>query len=247
MNIPGRFEFGRATEQLEPVDPSQEASFCPDTIVHPGMPDGGRNLDEYEAYLLFDRADLEGERVLDLGCGPELKFARQLQEAGIVAHVVSLSPDFVSPQHGHKARTLHDGPALAAIGEQLPFRDNSFDYVFGLFSHAHSLDPLRLVREVARVLDYGGIGKLSPDSADICSEAPLASVIRQQGDMQQYFADQGVQFTAEGLPDGLFYHRAWVEGFKVEVGSQAMVLKKWFLAAPAPTDKACVDVVPQRC
>ena len=74
--------------------PSFESEFIKGTIEHRRQPSGGRGIATYEKQLMFDRKDLEGKKILDLGAGPEVKFAKELGESGINAEVISLSPDF---------------------------------------------------------------------------------------------------------------------------------------------------------
>src|SRR3989344_8471340 len=87
-----------------------------------------------EAYMFglnipsFD--DFKGKRVLDLGAGAHLQFARGLEKAGINADVVSLSPAFADKywREAMKGRKESD-MLVAAMGEQLPFADESFDRI----------------------------------------------------------------------------------------------------------------------
>lgn len=46
---------------------------------------------------------------------------------------------------------------VMGVGEQLPFRDNSFDAVFSLAVLEHVRDPFACAREIARVLKPGGV------------------------------------------------------------------------------------------
>ena len=49
-----------------------------------------------------------------------------------------------------------DEPDVLGIGEALPFRDESFDFVFTLSVVPHTAHPLVVMREVHRVLRPGG-------------------------------------------------------------------------------------------
>ena len=51
----------------------------------------------------------------------------------------------------------HNAPTVAAIGEQLPFADNSFEIVLSDNVIDHARDPLRIVDEIVRVLKPGGV------------------------------------------------------------------------------------------
>jgi SAM-dependent methyltransferase len=51
----------------------------------------------------------------------------------------------------------HNAPTAAAIGEQLPFADNSFDVVLSDNVIDHARGPLKIVDEIIRVLKPGGV------------------------------------------------------------------------------------------
>ncbi len=52
----------------------------PGTIQHEMMPKGGRGLRDYEEVLMVDRSTFNNKVILDLGAGPELKFATDLRK-----------------------------------------------------------------------------------------------------------------------------------------------------------------------
>jgi SAM-dependent methyltransferase len=117
-------------------------------------PEGHGPLIRYEhlhRYALACRA-VAGRSVLDLGCGSGYG-SRLLRAAG--ARVVSVDLDRLA---------AHCPPSARARGEQLPFRDRSFDAVVCFETLEHLADPGALVREVARVLERDGFALLStPD------------------------------------------------------------------------------------
>ena len=51
----------------------------------------------------------------------------------------------------------HNAPTSAAIGEQLPFADNSFEIVLSDNVIDHARDPLKIINEIVRVLKPGGV------------------------------------------------------------------------------------------
>jgi len=144
----------------------EHLAWSRDTIQHSRMPKGGRELETYERILGFNRKELENLRILDLGCGPELKFSEGLKAAGINADAVSLSPDFSAEEHAKRAKTVNpDSRLVAAIGQELPFKDNTFDRVMGLSVHDHLPSPeafSKVVLEVIRVLKDKGIAYFGP-------------------------------------------------------------------------------------
>jgi SAM-dependent methyltransferase len=82
--------------------------------------------------------DLRGS-VLDVGCGPQARpsYAGAERFVGI------------DPLRGERQR---DFDFVQGIGEYLPFREGTFDQVLFATSLDHLLDPVRALREAARVL-----------------------------------------------------------------------------------------------
>jgi SAM-dependent methyltransferase len=89
---------------------------------------------------------LDGARVLDLGCGPGY-YSRELARAG--AHVVSLDSE---------AASLGEGLRRAVVGDArvLPLADASIDGVFSSNVLEHVADPDAFFSEIERVLRPGG-------------------------------------------------------------------------------------------
>ncbi|MFA5926528.1 MAG: class I SAM-dependent methyltransferase [Parcubacteria group bacterium] len=136
------------------------------TIEHPLMPEGGRSLDDYEEILGFQRQDLEGMRVLDLGCGPEIKLARGLKNSKINADVVSLSPDFSIEDHRLLVKRFNqEYDMVAGIGQNIPFKDNRFDRVLCLNTYDHLPSKkafVETVLEILRILRDDGVALFGP-------------------------------------------------------------------------------------
>ncbi len=101
-------------------------------------------------------------RVLDLGCGRggvmEL-FWREVRLA------IGLDPDYGSLA-GHRTRTWSSSdlsglarvgmPLVCALGDALPFPDESFDLVIALWVLEHLAQPGRVLGDIHRVLVPGG-------------------------------------------------------------------------------------------
>jgi SAM-dependent methyltransferase len=81
--------------------------------------------------------------VLDVGCGPQARpsYAGADRFVGI------------DPLRGETRREFD---FVQGIGEYLPFGDHSFDHVLFATSLDHLLDPVRALRDAARVLKPGG-------------------------------------------------------------------------------------------
>jgi len=130
------------------------------------QPDGGRDLAMYEEQLGFTREQLLGKRVLDLGAGPEAKLARQLAAECITSLVTSFSPDYSTKNHraqvkatgGERPKEAYAEWLVSGKGQELPFRDDSFDVVLGLHvaEHVSVADSVRILGEINRVTTPGG-------------------------------------------------------------------------------------------
>ncbi len=112
--------------------------------MRPGWESSG---DQVEAMVRsYVRPD---SRVLDLGCGRggvvELFWRDVKLAAGIDPDVPSLT--------GHRAQGM---PILRGVGEHLPFAAGSFDLVVSVWVLEHLKEPLKVFREVRRVLRPGG-------------------------------------------------------------------------------------------
>ena len=143
-----------------------DSGYNEDSIEHPRQPPGGRGLNLYEAILGFNRTQLMGKEVLDLGAGPEVKLAKQLAESGVNANVTEFSPDFFSLEHAAKARkSFPEARMITGLGEDLPFATGSFDVILVLHVLDHlstSENFLRLIREISRTLRGNGQAHIGP-------------------------------------------------------------------------------------
>ena len=134
--------------------------------VSDSVPWEGREAAEYIKQLNIRPEDLEGKRVLDLGAGRDLNFARNLPEEGIHAEVVSLSPAF-SFLHPYIARDGAEAGKLAVAGmaEELPFKENTFDTVVMFYVTLHIDTDERMaasLNEAVRVLKPEGVVYIGP-------------------------------------------------------------------------------------
>lgn len=101
---------------------------------------------------------LKGRRILDLGCGlgdAAVYFAMQ----GAQVTAVDISPEMIKVVRRLAAREKVSGrvKAMRAVGEKLPFKTGSFDFVYGN-GVLHHLDCGVSGPEIARVLKKGGKG-----------------------------------------------------------------------------------------
>ena len=134
--------------------------------IKDSVPWEGREASAYIHQLGISPEHLEGKRVLDLGAGRDLNFARGLPEENIHAEVVSLSPAF-SFLHPYIARDGAEAGKLAVAGmaEELPFKENTFDtaVMFYVTMHIDSDERMKAcITEIVRVLKPEGVAYIGP-------------------------------------------------------------------------------------
>jgi SAM-dependent methyltransferase len=144
--------------------------------------------------------DMRGT-VLDVGCGPQARpsYAGADRFVGI------------DPMRGERER---DFDFVQGIGEYLPFHDDSFDRVLFATSLDHLLDPVRALREAARVLRPDGTieiwsGEL-PDPPTFAQSAMHALRLLGRGDVRE---------LARGVRNRIAPSRTTEAGYRVPPGA----------------------------
>ena len=119
------------------------------------------DLDQYhfeKLHHLLRLVDFDGYRgkaVLEVGCGAAVDLAR-FAKGGADVTGVDLSASAIDLARANfEQQDLH-GRFEVADGEQLPFPDNSFDFVYAHGVVQYTANPQRLVSECRRVLKPGG-------------------------------------------------------------------------------------------
>jgi ubiquinone/menaquinone biosynthesis C-methylase UbiE len=128
----------------------------------PGMPGFFADLDEYhfdKLHHLLRLVDFEaqrGRKVLDVGCGAgvdAVRFAR----AGALVTAVDIAPAAIGLATRNFEYQALEAELVVADGENLPFPDASFDYVFAHGVVQYTTNDQALVNECRRVLRPGGV------------------------------------------------------------------------------------------
>jgi len=159
------------TEPLAPVRPHRDlpefyeaperrakfvATLFDDTARYYDRISGALSFGTCRAYRKWAlrRAGLKpGMRLLDVATGTGLA-AQAAIDLGIApAKIVGLDPSAGMLHENQKRRAI---PLVQAVGENLPFADNTFDFICMSYALRHVEDLLALFREFHRVLKPGG-------------------------------------------------------------------------------------------
>jgi SAM-dependent methyltransferase len=132
-------------------------------------------------------------RVLDIGCGA----GQTLMGLGLAPDIlaVGIDPDFTALNLGREWSA--PGQFVCGSGEQLPFPDQSFDFVMSRVALPYTNVPVAL-REVARVLAPGGEFWMTLQ--------PVGMVLNQLGDSLRARQPKAVVFQVYALANGLLLH-----------------------------------------
>jgi ubiquinone/menaquinone biosynthesis C-methylase UbiE len=166
----------------------------------------------YHVQLLLEHfGDLNGKRVLDVGCGKG-RFARVLAERHPTALITAMDIS---------TAMLSFVPApivpVAATMTALPFADQSFDAAYATESLEHAVDIEQAVTEMCRVVKFGGRiviidknaehwGKLkTPEWERWFHRAELEKLL---GRHCRIVASRFISYWEDVEPDGMFL--AWL-------------------------------------
>ncbi|MDP3935235.1 MAG: class I SAM-dependent methyltransferase [Candidatus Giovannonibacteria bacterium] len=84
-----------------------------------------------------------GGSVLDIGAGRG-KFLAEMEKLGFKIYGVETNPEYIG------------GPVIKALAEELPFPEKYFDFVNCAEVSEHVDDPVKMLKEIFRVLKPGG-------------------------------------------------------------------------------------------
>jgi SAM-dependent methyltransferase len=128
----------------------------------PGTREFFADLDEYHfeklhhLLRLVDFAGQQGKRVLEVGCGAGTDLMR-FAKGGAIVTGVDIAPSAIALAKQNFAQQGLQADLREADGEQLPFPDASFDFVYAHGVVQYTARDRALVDEVRRVLAQGGL------------------------------------------------------------------------------------------
>jgi len=195
------------------IEKSVSTKFRTGTMEDMAMPEGGRGLEVYEKELMFDRSELKGKAILDLGAGPEIKLTKDLKDVGVDAQVVSLSPDYAEQKFASGAKVATtDSTLVAGVGQELPFKNESFDNIFALHigEHLTGRQFLEVVSEMARTLKVNGkaiIGPITDEKWDFNEHWKPYEAIMENLELKQKLDELSVKVEKAMIPEEIIKPR----------------------------------------
>jgi SAM-dependent methyltransferase len=157
-----------------------------------------RFMGRYSVQLAPQMADLagvaQGQRVLDVGCGPGALTAELVRRVGASSvSAVDPSEDFVAA-----ATARHPGVNVKrAAAEALPFADAAFDAAMAQLVVQFMKDPVAGLGEMARVTRHGGV--VAACVWDHAGRSPLAPFWAAARDVEPDVEDEsGLAGVREG-------------------------------------------------
>jgi len=135
----------------------------PDAYVQWRASELGAITERLERQLILEFVgNVEGDRVLDVGCG-DGELALHLKKRGATVVGIDASPEMIAAASARAGREKSDVSFQVATAERLPFADGQFDLVTAITILCFVDDAAPIFQEVARVLRPGGrlaIGEL---------------------------------------------------------------------------------------
>jgi len=114
------------------------------------------NLTEYGKYerdRVLDEFFIKSGKILDVGCG-DGSVMLHLKKKGYEVHGIDFSPSAIKKARNRGLKNLHE---LDIEKEKLPYKKDTFDYVFWGDVIEHLFNPEDVLIEIKRVLKSGGL------------------------------------------------------------------------------------------
>jgi ubiquinone biosynthesis O-methyltransferase len=194
----------------------------PDAYVRWRGSELGSITDRLERQLVLELiGDINGCRVLDVGCG-DGELAVELKKRGATVAGIDASAEMIAAARARSERENADVRFQAAMAEDLPFSDGQFDAVTAITILCFVDNAVPVFQEMARVLRPGGrlvigeLGKWSTWAAGRRVRAWLGSRLWRQG---RFRTANELRHLAEGA------------GLIVEAVRGAIYYPRWGIAA----------------
>ncbi len=104
---------------------------------------------------IINYSKLKGKKVLEIGCGSGT-IARQLAASGAIFTAVDLTPQAIANTKKQLEFAHLKADVREADAENLPFKDETFDFVWSWGVIHHTPDTPKAASEIYRVLKKGG-------------------------------------------------------------------------------------------
>lgn len=162
------------SEKFDPIQPGEATREMKRESVRQSK-EHDTSWEQYQEALNFPIETLKGKKVLDIGGRPGGKFARKAKELEV--DLVTLNPELSelrpSPVH-----------TVAGLSQELPFADESFDFVIALASVPIYLpkfaeDIRKSSMEIIRVLKIPGGAIITPITEDIRSSENFKRIVEE--------------------------------------------------------------------
>ena len=108
----------------------------------------------------IDYSALEGKKGLDIGCGFGNDLVK-LSKSGAIVTGVDISDLAVKMSKKNLEIRNLNAEVLQGDGENLKYKDNSFDFIFAISTVSYTTNPERMVQEIHRMLKEGSVAYLT--------------------------------------------------------------------------------------
>jgi ubiquinone/menaquinone biosynthesis C-methylase UbiE len=194
-----------------------------DVVWNWDSPSGQRRADRRAALFIELGGLAPGRRALELGCGTGL-FTGKVARSGAAIKGIDLSTELLASARARTA-ALPNVSLTCGNAEETPYRDGTFDAVYGS-SVLHHLDLERALREVARILCPGGVAVFAePNIVN-----PQVAVMFHLGLTKEYF---GVS------PDELAFSRFRAAAALRRAGLGEVSVRPFDFLHPATPERLC--------